>query len=136
MKVVEKLFNTYLQVSPEDYVNKYISAMSVLAITEPPDSIELKRVRIMRDRLNKEFPISIFKATRFLQGKETRLTYMTDKNKSLCMDKSKGHDYKIRDCLGVVIEDVNTIVVRSMSKYNTDRGRNSEPEDMDFNEYT
>lgn len=132
MKVVEKLFNNYLNVEEDRYIKKYLAAMSVLELTEPSNSADMKKVKSMRDNLSKEFPISIFKAARFLEAKETRLTYSKGRNKVVELNKMRGHDYKLRDHLGIFIEELNAVVVRSMSKYNTDRGRSNDDEDEDF----
>jgi hypothetical protein len=87
----------------------------------------------MRDCISDEFPISIFRAARFLNARETKLIYRLNKKKVIELNKARGHDYKIRDALGIFIEKINAIVVKSMTKYNTDRGRRvNEGSDFDF----
>lgn len=132
MKVVEKLFVNYLNIQASEYEQKYLSAMSVLEITEPKTSEAMKKVRLMRDHISDAFPISIFRASRFLKSKETKLFFKI-KTKQIEINKARGDDYKLRDELGVFIEKLNGIVISSMSKYNTDRGRNTNAEpDFDF----
>lgn len=127
MKVVEKLFLSYLGIAPDDYVKKYLAATSVLDITDET-GVQRKKVFDMRDKISDEFPFSLFKATSFLAAKETRLMIRLG-DETISLNKKEGDDYKLRDALGRFIERVNTIVIESMNKYNTDRGRKGNAEE-------
>jgi hypothetical protein len=134
MKVVEKLFIEYLRVQPEEYVKKYLSAKSVLELSEDNNSAYIKRAEAMRDQVSEKIPISLFKANRFLTTKETRLT-ITKGRERIEFNKREGDDYKIREQLGKNMEEMNRMVVRSMSKYNSDRARKAEDSDFEFEEH-
>lgn len=131
MKVIEKLFLSYLQIPNDDYLNKYFMAKSILDITEEQNSDYLKRISVLRQNIHKNAPISIFKVTRFLVSKESTLSIVKN-NQRIEFHKSHGDDYKLREYLGLFIEEINTMIVTSMSKYNTDRGRGKTQTDFDF----
>lgn len=131
MKVIEKLFLSYLQIPNDDYLNKYFMAKSILDITEEQNSDYLKRISVLRQNIHKNAPISIFKVTRFLASKESTLSIVKN-NQRIEFHKSHGDDYKLREYLGLFIEEINTMIVTSMSKYNTDRGRGKTQTDFDF----
>jgi hypothetical protein len=132
MKVIEKLFVHYLQIRADDYMNKYLAGKSVLDITEDENTETMKEIMRARDCLGENYPISLIHATRFLSGKETKLT-LTYNRRRIELNKARGDDYKLREQLSKFIELVNRGVVKSMSKYNTDRGRsNNADTEFDF----
>jgi hypothetical protein len=106
-------------------------AKSILDITEEQNSDYLKRISVLRQNIHKNAPISIFKVTRFLVSKESTLSIVKN-NQRIEFHKSHGDDYKLREYLGLFIEEINTMIVTSMSKYNTDRGRGKTQTDFDF----
>lgn len=122
MKVVEKLFINYLQTPSNEYVNKYLAAKAVLDITEPQGSQTLKEVHDLRDRIHARVPISVFKAQLFLSSNDKTLTLKID-GKEVTYSKMRGHEYLMAEFLGDFLDEINARVVRSMAKYNTDRGR-------------
>lgn len=134
MKVVEKLFIEYLRVPIEEYTNKYLAAKSVLEITEETGTVYHKRVEEIRDKVSDKIPLSIFKATRFLKSKETRLVILKG-NERIEFNKREGDDYRIREELGRSMEEINKMVVRSMKSYNSDRARKAEDADFEFEEH-
>lgn len=131
MKVIEKLFLSYLQIPTDDYLNKYFMAKSIMDITEEPNSDYNKRIIELRQQIHKNAPISIFKVVRFLGSKESTLNIVKN-NQRIEFHKSHGDDYKLREYLGIFIEEINKMVITSMSKYNTDRSRGTQQTEFDF----
>ena len=131
MKVVEKLFITYLNIPYNQFMSKYTAARSLLNITENNDSDLNKQADKLKDNISARFPISIYKAEAFLKRNETKLMFNID-GKAFELNKSRGDDYKLIEDLGRFNEKINGIVMESMDKYNTDRGRSTAEIEIDF----
>lgn len=129
MRVVELLFRKYLDTPYEEYVRKFLSAKSVLDITESPtkNSKRYKRVMSWRDKIHKDCPVSVFRVAHFLRGKETVLSVKTSTGEKR-FKKTTADAYRLREYLGDFIGRLDKQIVKSMERYNLDRARPMEDE--------
>lgn len=133
MKVVETLFVKYMNMEYHQYVDKYLSAKALIDLTENEESETYKNVCEWRDQIHPDCPMSVFRAVRFLDGNETKITIVKGE-KELHLNKNQGDDYKLVDWLGDFIDRLDKAVVKSMEGYNTDRSRMLERFDPDSDE--
>lgn len=131
MKVIEKLFIHYLQTNGDEHVNKYLAARAILEIT---DRSRIKEINDFATEISDRFPLSIYKASRFLSSKETKLLMTAKNGQRFEINKYEGDDYRLREDMGRFIEKVNALVVDSMDKYNSDRARLKPQSEFDLSE--
>ena len=120
MKIVEKLVNNYLSLSAFPVTDNYLSAMRILCLTEESNSILLEKMLFLRDNISPKLPISISKAESFLNSSYSKLELNTP-NGYIMINKNTGGDYQLKQLLFIVVQQINTYVVESISKYNTNR---------------